>query len=323
MGNVISLGQIVVDTTLRVPNVPVAGEDIFASSSSQLVGGGYNLLHAVRQMGQQACFAGLLGTGPNAALIRKTLEDEDIKHIGATRLDCDNGFSIALTDNQAERTFISVRGAEAEGDPEAFDQVNPEPADVVYLSGYTLVHRTAQALLRFLQSHPDPRRFTTIFDASPVFGQAEDKAVVRALVDYSPIWSCNLREAPIIARKIGMEWPDDTGGREDGDQEAYLRLSQALGSTLIVHVGPHGAWLCQDDQVRHIPGFPVIPVDTNGAGDCHTGVLCALLSKGVPLSDAISYANAAAALSVTKTGPAACPTPQEIQDFTNTNMTSA
>ena len=322
MGNVISLGQIVVDTTLRVPNVPVAGEDIFASSSSKLVGGGYNLLHAVRQMGQQACFAGLLGTGPNAALIRKTLKDEGIKHIGATRLDCDNGFSIAITDNQAERTFISVRGAEAEGDPEAFDQVDPEPADVVYLSGYTLVHRTVQALLRFLQSHPSPRHFTTIFDASPVFGQAEDKAV-RSLVEYSPIWSCNHREAPIIARKIGMEWPDNTGGGEDGDPEAYLRLSQALGSTLIVHVGPHGAWLCQDDQVRHIPGLPVIPVDTNGAGDCHTGVLCALLSKGVPLSDAISYANAAAALSVTKTGPATCPTPQEIQDFTNTNTTCA
>ena len=323
MGNVISLGQIVVDTTLRVPSVPVAGEDIFASSSSQQVGGGYNLLHAVRQMGQKAYFAGLLGTGPHASLIRETLENEDIKHIGATRHDCDNGFSIALTDNQAERTFISVRGAEAEGDPEAFDQVDPEPADVVYLSGYTLVHRTAQALLQFLQSHPDPRRFTTIFDASPVFGQAEDKAVVRALVDYSPIWSCNLREAPIIARKIEMEWPDDTDGGEDGAPEAYLRLSQALGSTLIVHVGPHGAWLCQDDQVRHIPGFPVTPVDTNGAGDCHTGVLCALLSKGVPLSDAISYANAAAALSVTKTGPATCPTPQEIQDFANTNMTSA
>ena len=49
MGNVISLGQIVVDTTLRVPNVPVAGEDIFASSYSHQVGGGYNLLHAVRQ----------------------------------------------------------------------------------------------------------------------------------------------------------------------------------------------------------------------------------------------------------------------------------
>lgn len=322
MGNVISLGQIVVDTTLRVPSVPVAGEDIFASSSSQQVGGGYNLLHAVRQMGQRAYFAGLLGTGPHASLIRKTLEDEGIKHIGATRHDCDNGFSIALTDDQAERTFISMRGAEAEGDPESFDQVDPEPADVVYLSGYTLVHRTAQALLRFLQSHPGPRHFTTIFDASPVFEQAEDKAV-RALVDYSPIWSCNHREAPIIAQKIGMEWPEDTGRREDGDPEAYLRLSQALGSTLIVHVGPHGAWLCQDDQVQRVPGFPVTPVDTNGAGDCHTGVLCAQLCKGVPLSEAISYANAAAALSVTKTGPATCPTPQEIQDFTNTNMTSA
>lgn len=314
MSSVISLGQIVVDTTLRVSNVPAAGEDIFASGSSQQVGGGYNLLHAVRQMGQPAYFAGLLGTGPRASLIRKTFHQDGIEHIGATLQDHDNGFSIALTDDQGERTFISMRGAEAEGGIEAFDQVRPAPMDVIYLSGYTLVHHTAQALLRFLHLHQEPREFTTVFDASPVFDQAED-AVVQALVDYSPIRSCNQREAPMIARRIGLTWPQDDDGGTPEAPEAYQGLAQALNSTLIVHVGPQGAWLCREGQAIHIPGFPLAPVDTNGAGDCHTGVLCAQLCKGTNLPEAISYANAAAALSVTQAGPATCPTPQEIHDF--------
>lgn len=54
---------------------------------------------------------------------------------------------MALTDANAERTFISTRGAEAYGSVDAFDSVNPEKQDVVHMSGYTLVHHTADALL--------------------------------------------------------------------------------------------------------------------------------------------------------------------------------
>ena len=43
-------------------------------------------------------------------------------------------------------------------------------------------------------------------------------------------------------------------------------------------------------------------VDTNGAGDCHAGVLCALLCEGVPLEEAVRCANAASALSVRDQG---------------------
>ena len=45
-----------------------------------------------------------------------------------------------------------------------------------------MVHRSAQALLRFLRSHPIPRQLTTIFDASPVLSQAEDTALQTPVV---------------------------------------------------------------------------------------------------------------------------------------------
>lgn len=56
-------------------------------------------------------------------------------------------------------------------------------------------------------------------------------------------------------------------------------------------------------------------VDTNGAGDCHAGVLCALLCEGVPLEEAVRCANAASALSVTRSGPATCPDRKEVERF--------
>ena len=45
--------------------------------------------------------------------------------------------------------------------------------------------------------------------------------------------------------------------------------------------------------------------DTIGAGDTFTGSLAASLARGVPLASAMQWANAAAALSVTRHGAVA------------------
>lgn len=148
-GKVISLGQVIVDLTMNVDAVPRAGEDVFAGNVQTQVGASFNTLYAVRRMGVQASHAGVIGTGPWASQILQTLENQGIQHVGKRDAVRDSGFCVALTDANAERTFISTRGAEAYGSADAFDSVNPEKQDVVHVSGYTLVHRTAGALLAF------------------------------------------------------------------------------------------------------------------------------------------------------------------------------
>ncbi|MER6926590.1 PfkB family carbohydrate kinase, partial [Streptomyces spiralis] len=54
------------------------------------------------------------------------------------------------------------------------------------------------------------------------------------------------------------------------------------------------------------------PVDTNGAGDAHTGVLMACIARGTKLLDATRRANVAAAIAVTRQGPATAPTADEV-----------
>jgi sugar/nucleoside kinase (ribokinase family) len=65
----------------------------------------------------------------------------------------------------------------------------------------------------------------------------------------------------------------------------------------------------------HVPGFPVTAVDTTGAGDTHTGCFLAALAAGEPALAAVRRANAAAALSVTRHGPATAPATQELARF--------
>ena len=120
-----------------------------------------------------------------------------------------------------------------------------------------------------------------------------------------PIWSLNEREAGILAARLGLDAPD-------GDRAATAEaLARRLGPVL-VRAGASGSWFASDDGLIRTPSVPVKPVDTNGAGDAHSGVLAAALARGVALPTALRWANVAGALSTTRRGPATCPTEKEI-----------
>ena len=120
-----------------------------------------------------------------------------------------------------------------------------------------------------------------------------------------PIWSLNEREAGILAARLGLDAPD-------GDRAATAEaLARRLGPVL-VRAGASGSWFASDDGLIRTPSVSVKPVDTNGAGDAHSGVLAAALARGVALPVALRWANAAGALSTTRRGPATCPTEKEI-----------
>ena len=61
-----------------------------------------------------------------------------------------------------------------------------------------------------------------------------------------------------------------------------------------------------------MPGFKVEAVDSNGAGDAHAGVLVAGLAAGLEPLMAARRANAAAAIAVTRRGPATAPGSAEV-----------
>lgn len=66
-------------------------------------------------------------------------------------------------------------------------------------------------------------------------------------------------------------------------------------------------------DVTYIPTPRVAAIDTNGAGDAHSGVLAAALAQAIPLERALLLANCAGALSTTLVGPASCPAHEQIE----------
>ena len=135
--SVISLGQVWVDIMLNVDEVPAQGGFAVADHPKPSIGGSYRVLQAASRMGVPTEHAGILGNGLWAHFIRQSFQDNGITHIGQDRLDEDSGFRVVLSSGAPKKTFIASYGAEAHGDSDTFDTLEPQPKDVVHISGNT------------------------------------------------------------------------------------------------------------------------------------------------------------------------------------------
>jgi sugar/nucleoside kinase (ribokinase family) len=85
---------------------------------------------------------------------------------------------------------------------------------------------------------------------------------------------------------------------------------------VLVRIGPGGCVLAvRGREAELIAGFEVEAVDLNGAGDAHAGAFLAGIAEGKEPAEAARWANAAAALAVSRRGPATGPTKDELGAF--------
>lgn len=313
-GRVVLMGQILVDLAVRGDALPGPGGDVWAVDEGMHVGGGFNALVAARRMGAEAVSLSPIGEGPYSSLIQAALAREGISDAGPRIAGIDNGFCIAFTDRTGERTFISTKGAETMAPASAWADVvrTMRPGDVLYVDGYLMDHpanrEAAEAALRAL-----PEGVRVVLDVSPVIG------IPDGLPTRDVIVSMNHREAQEIAHQRG-----DASARDRALQprEAARAMLTVLDRPVLVRAGAEGAYFAWpstaasdtlDESATHIPTPRVDAIDTNGAGDAHSGVLAASLAQGIPLERALLLANCAGALSATVVGPASCPTREEIE----------
>jgi len=85
-------------------------------------------------------------------------------------------------------------------------------------------------------------------------------------------------------------------------ERAALRLRRRGVRTVILTLGARGAYVSSEEFTALIPGFKVKAVDATAAGDVFNGALAVALGEGQPLHEAVRFANAAAAISVTRRG---------------------
>ncbi|WP_237565442.1 PfkB family carbohydrate kinase [Ornithinimicrobium cavernae] len=301
MNRVIHTGQALVDLVVEVGTIPRRGGNVMAQSFTRYAGGSVSVLAAAARSGARAVHAGAHGTGPNGDLVRAALAAEGVGLSAPPVGDADTAVCVVLVEPSAERTFVTTLGAERQITVEGLGLSAPVAGDLVCVTGYSLLEPTRDPLLQWLESLVPG--VAVVLDPGAAFASLEAPVRDRMLA-LTDVWTSNAEEAHEL-----------TGLAELTSTLPRIAESLPAGALVIVRDGPEGCHLLADGRVEHLPGYPQEPVDTNGAGDAHTGVLVAELAAGTDPQTACTRANAAGAIKVTRRGPATAPTAAEIDAF--------
>jgi len=199
-------------------------------------------------------------------------------------------------------------------EPGAWDLVRVEAGDAVYVSGYGLVPPESGQVLGAWAAGLPPEVLLFV-DPGPLVADIP-AAVLDPVLARCDWWSCNRREAALLT------------GRSDPAEAARHLVRRTGQADVIVRTGPDGCVVAMRVpgpvmgtamapglSLSQIPAPAVTVVDTTGAGDAHSGVFLAGLAAGLTVGDATRRANAAAALTVTRSGAAVSPTRAELDQF--------
>lgn len=298
-GRLIQISGVIVDHIYRVVAVPKPGTEAQVLSSRMAAGGGFNAMVAARRAGMSVAYGGTLGTGPFADIAARALAEEGISVLRPVRPGLDQGCCTTLIDAQGERTFIASEGADGLVSDADLALIRPKAEDWLLLSGYALGYKGSRdALTGWLSAAKGLR---LVLDPSPL---------VRAI---APATLAAGRQAALWISANAAEAHVMTGLSDPGAAAEALAQDRPATGGALVRDGARGCHLALAGQgALHLPGHPVTPVDTNGAGDAHIGAFIAALSRGEAPEYAARIANVAAALSTTQEGPSTAPMLQTV-----------
>ena len=293
-------GSINVDMIQSVTSLPGPGETVLAHKSVRLPGGkGANQAVAAARIGAETNMIAAIGDDEGGRWMAEQLQSAGvgIDHV-RTIPGLPTGTAYIAVDAQAENQIIVASGANAALAPDHLPPLEGGPH--VLVAQLEVPVETIRAFFASAETGGSLR----ILNAAPAVPEA---AALFALTD---ILIVNQHE---LALYLGL--PKAPATAEDALVARGL-ISQP-GQVIVVTLGAQGAIAVRAQDHFHVPGIPVTPLDSIGAGDCFVGALAAMLDADpadrCPIDQAISFANAAAALCTQKNGAIpAMPTRAEV-----------
>jgi len=284
------LGIFVADLAFRAPRLPAMGETILGNGFAMGPGGkGSNQAVAAARAGGKVSFITRIGRDAFGDIALKTWQADgiDTGRVGISE-DLPTGAAFIFVSTETGNNAIIVEsGAAATITPELVAAAEDAIASArVFLTQLEQPVESARRGLEIARRHG----VVTVFNPAPAL--AIDPAIY-ALSDYV---TPNETEASAIT---GVKVVSVDDARRAGD--ALLKLG---AKTALITLGEQGALLHEAARSVLVPSFKVNVVETTGAGDAFNGAFAVALGEGRPPEEAVRFACATAALSVTRRGTA-------------------
>lgn len=285
MARVQVLGSINIDLVARASRLPRAGETVPGTSFATIPGGkGANQAVAASRVGADTYLYGAVGSDSFGKELRVFLDGRGVDVSAVRVLGDTTGSALIGVDDAGENFIIVVPGANGLVSPDDAGKIEFEQGDVLLMQDEVPELANIEAARRAKAAG-----CASILNLAPFRRPSAD------LLDSVDYLIVNETEyADLLDIGASSLTPAEVAG--------HLADGTSPTSVLIVTVGASGCYVRADDRVTHVPSYAVNAVDTTGAGDCFTGAFGASIARGEAALDAARYANAAAALSVTRPG---------------------
>ncbi len=271
--SVFVLGALHWDVVVSAQRLPRLGETLPGRGVDYRFGGkGGNQAVAAARMGARVAMGGRVGRDAAGRDILAALDAAGVDRREVRETSQATGMSVAITEEGGDYGAVIVPAANLENDGAV--EVG-EGLRVCVLQGEV----PEAANLAIAARLPPEARL--ILNAAPA------RPVTEALLARTDVLVVNAVEAT------------DLSGTSDPAAAARALAAEGPG-VVIVTLGAEGALVLEAGTVSMQPAHAVSVVSAHGAGDMFVGALAAELARGAPMKAAVPFAQAAAALFVSR-----------------------
>ncbi len=286
-GQVVVVGSANVDLVMKMERLPRVGETVTDCAFAQVFGGkGANQAVGAARAGADVAFVACVGDDPYGAQVIDSLKADGIDtRFVFTEVGVASGTALIMVGGEGQNCISVAPGANY--------RLTPAHVD-----------RAREALERAAVIATQCEIRPETLDRVIALGAELGKPVMLNLAPARKTSEASLAKLACLAvNETEAEFLTGRRVTSDRDVEAAADTLLAMGpKTVVLTLGARGAYVAGSGVRDLVPGFAVEAVDTTAAGDVHCGALAVALVEGRPLLDAVRFANAASALSVTKLG---------------------
>jgi ribokinase len=285
--SIVVIGSSNTDMIIRLAHIPKPGETVLGGQFLTMAGGkGANQAVAAARAGGDITFVARIGQDMFGEKAVAGFVQDGI-HVDYVTRDpaAPSGMALIFVAKDGENSIAVAGGAN--------DRLSP--ADVKKargaIAGATALVMQLETPLETVQAAAE---LAAGADVPVILNPAPARVLPDKLLKLVSILTPNQSEAK---RLTGISVTDDAKAAR-----AAKKLRARGVKTVIITMGARGAFVSSGSIVALVPGFRVKAVDTTAAGDVFNGALAVALGAGEALLAAVRFANAAAAISVTRLG---------------------
>lgn len=302
MKRILVLGSLNIDLVQGVPRLPVPGETLEGGALAMFAGGkGANQACAAAKCGGDVRMLGKVGNDVFAGRLLAELRNAGVRTDLVQTSGEPSGTAVIFVLPNGNNSIVISAGANADiPDDFALSAIdNMQEGDILLCQLETPLH----AVIAALQAAHN-KGMVTVLDPAPA------RALPDSALAHVSVLTPNQTEAASL-----LEWQASPETFEEAAAAARALQSRG-GQSVIVKMGAAGCWVADGRNAFRAAGHPVNAVDTTAAGDTFNGAFAAALARGSSMQEAVCFANAAAALSVTRAGAiASIPNLQAVEQF--------